>query len=139
MSMFIVFRSCLALAEKVSASCELASCSGRRSGGHLHHLCVPRVVSCRRLRMTERIGLLHRDSQGIDTSRISEFRWAVRRLPPEILRLNWLRMSTMHMPDAPWAVTSYRRHRQPPGLSSIVFSIQSVDIRSRELLPVAPL
>ncbi len=58
----------------VSASCALASCSGRQIGGHLYLHCVPKIVRCRcyRLRMTGRIGLHHRDSRGTDTSHISE-------------------------------------------------------------------
>lgn len=58
----------------VSASCALASCSGRQIGGHLYLHCVPKIVRCRcyRLRMTGRIGLRHRDSRGIDILHISE-------------------------------------------------------------------
>lgn len=61
-------------AEMDSASCWLASCSGRRSGGHPHHPCVPMGAMCRHLRlcMTGRIGLRHRDSRETDTSHTSE-------------------------------------------------------------------
>ena len=69
--------------EFVSASCGLASCSGRRSGGHLHHPCGPKGAICRRHRhrMTGRIGLRHRDSRGTDTSHTLKSRWTARRLP----------------------------------------------------------
>ena len=58
----------------VLASCEPASCIGRRSGGHHLLLCAPKEANCRRHRrhMTGRIGLHHRDSRGTDTSHISE-------------------------------------------------------------------
>ncbi len=58
----------------VSASCALASCSGRQIGGHHLLLCAPKEANCRRHRrhMTGRIGLHHRDSRGTDTSHISE-------------------------------------------------------------------
>ena len=75
---FIFDRPYLVWGERVSASYALASCSGRRSGGHLHHPCDPRGAMCRhlRLRMTGRIELRHRDSRGTDTWRTSRFHWA---------------------------------------------------------------
>lgn len=61
-------------AESVSASCLPASCSGRQSGGRFHLPYAPRIMSCpiHRRRMIGRIGLLHRDSRGTDTSYTSE-------------------------------------------------------------------
>ena len=58
----------------VLASCGLASCSDRQSGGHLHPDCVPMggLMRYLRHRMTGRIGLRHRDSRGIDILHISE-------------------------------------------------------------------
>ena len=55
--------------EMISASCGPASCSGRQSDGHLHRPCDPTggLMRCLHRRMTGRIGLRHRDSQGTDT------------------------------------------------------------------------
>lgn len=81
------------------------------------------------LRMTGRTGLRHQDSRGTDTWHTSESRWGARRLQSGTRRLSWPRMSALHLTDdphlfcvreTPWAVASSRRHRQPPGLSSLV-------------------
>lgn len=95
-------------AERVSSFGELASCSGRRSGGRLHPDCVPMggLMRCLRHRMTGRIGLHHRGSRGIDTSHTSKSRWAARRLQSGILRLNLL-----SVPMA-W-IQSLSAYRQP--------------------------
>ena len=92
----------------VSASCGLASCSGRQSGGHLHHPCDPRVVSCRchHRHMIGRTGLFRRDSRGIDTSHTSKSRWDARRLQSGTHRLNWL-----YVPME--GIQSLTAHRQP--------------------------
>lgn len=76
----------------VSASCGLASCSGRRSGGHLHLDCAPRVVSCRchHRHMIGGIEMHHQYSRGTDTSHTLKSRWTARRLQSEIRRLNLL-------------------------------------------------
>lgn len=44
---FIFDRPYLVWGERVSASYALASCSGRRSGGCLHHPCAPKGAMCR--------------------------------------------------------------------------------------------
>ena len=80
------------------------------------------------------MGLGHTGSSRIYGAYIPSF--FIRNLMSTLLLTDDLHLVYVH--ETTWAVTSYRRYRRPPGLSSLVFNIQSVDIRSRGLLPVAP-